>query len=245
MIGKKAIVDVIVAAAGKGTRMNSEKNKMFLNIQGVPVLYRTLFRLNKLKHVRRIAVVISREEGREFEEMVKNYGQIPKLVKILWGGSERSDSVRNGLRFIQEGLCSDLVMVHDGARPFFSDDLIADLTDGASKSGIAVPVLKIYETIRQKTKNNHSRVVDRNDLFITQTPQVFQSRLIKKSFFSGETIKQKLTDEASYFEKLGFEISMVKGEKWNIKITTKEDLKWSECLLKYHEELQIFDCDKK
>ncbi len=237
-------LDVVVLAAGRGYRMKSDLNKIFLNIRRIPILYRTLYRLNGCLSVNRIIVVLQEDEKVAFHEMLDRFGPISKVVKVVEGGKERADSVRNGLRYIDDNPDSDVVMTHDGARPFFSEGLIRRLAERAVESGISIPVLRLNETIRQKSSTGSTEVIDRDSLYITQTPQAFLSRHIYECFLAEGQKSIGLTDEASYFEKLGFETDMVDGEKWNIKITTKEDLAWGECLIDRHPELRIAGYDE-
>ncbi len=231
--------DVIVLAAGKGTRMNAGVNKMFLKLHGIPVLYQTLFRLNQCAVVKRIILVSREDEIGAMRTMICEYGALDKVVDIIAGGVERADSVRCGLEYINNHPISDVVMIHDGARPFFTEELIKRLKNGAMKSDAAIPVLRLHETIRQKTGEKRAKVIDRNTLFASQTPQAFKIKHIIPCFLEAEQNRLNLTDEASYFEQLGLEVDMVEGEKWNIKITTRNDLAWAECLLGFYPELEM------
>ncbi|MGK0291147.1 MAG: 2-C-methyl-D-erythritol 4-phosphate cytidylyltransferase, partial [bacterium] len=168
-------VDVIVPAAGKGSRMQAAKNKMFLEIYGVPILYRTLKQLEKSPLIQRILIVLKKGEKNDFQALLDQFGAIPKIMGIVYGGKERVDSVKNGLAFLEKNNASDIVMVHDGARPFFSPQLIENLVKGVNEIGAAVPVLPLEDTIRQKTGTSTSAtVIDRNLLMRTQTPQAFR-----------------------------------------------------------------------
>ncbi len=243
MKANDGLIDVVVLAAGKGSRMKENVNKMFIEIRGIPVLYRTLNRLNTISAVNRIVVVLRKDEESEFERMMETHGRIPKLVEPVIGGQERSDSVRNGLKFIVGMPESQVIMTHDGARPFFTENLIISLAGNLGERRGSIPVLKLNDTIRQKRGNEPARVVDRESLFITQTPQAFYIEHVVPCFLSEKQKVLQLSDDASYLEKAGYEISMVEGEKWNIKITTKEDIVWAECLLDKYHELKVSDCD--
>ncbi len=234
---KKA--DVIVLAAGKGSRMQAGINKVFLPIHGIPILYRTLYRFSQHDRIDRIIVICREEEKGIVKRIVEKHGEIKKLDQYVTGGKERCDSVQNGLKAIQGGNESKTVMTHDGARPFFSLELIDKLIDSIKDERISIPVMGISETIRKKGENGRTEVVDRQSTYIVQTPQLFQTEMISTCFFSDKLRKQVLTDEASYFEAAGKEVVMIEGEKWNIKITSREDIEWAECLLSNYPILRL------
>ena len=233
------MIDVVVLAAGKGERMNSSVNKMFHEINGIPVLYRTLARFNEISNVNRIVVIIQEQDRYKYEEMTTRFGAIDKIEAAIQGGQKRSDSVRNGLQYILQSPASDIVMTHDGARPFFSPELVRCLETAVKSRCIAIPALSIFETIRQKKKDQPAKLVDRDTYFIIQTPQVFEVASIDECFLSSKQAFLDLSDEAAYFEEKGYSVDLVKGEKWNIKITTQEDLIWGELLLNGYPELRL------
>jgi 2-C-methyl-D-erythritol 4-phosphate cytidylyltransferase len=236
---KKAYVDMVVLAAGKGTRMRLGTNKMFQKIKSIPILYRTLFRLNELSIIRRIVVVIQEGERSEFDAMIQNYGVLHKIEAVINGGTKRHDSVRKGLSYIHQNPLSEIVMTHDGARPFFTVQMIKRLAEKSRDKSIVIPVLGVNETVRQKDSHGVTQIIDRDRLFLTQTPQALKIDDILGCFLSENPKKVNFTDEAGYFEHLGLAVSMVDGEKWNIKITTEEDLKWSEFLLENYQNLRL------
>lgn len=235
--------DIVILGAGKGKRMMSEVNKMFLPIRNVPLLYRTLYRFEISEYINRIVVVLRDEEQEEFNGILNKYGRMTKIVGIVNGGKERADSVRNGLRYLMDHFDTNIIMTHDGARPFVSEKLLKRLISGTNESGICIPVLKVAETVRLKGENNKTKVVNREKLRLTQTPQVFASKYIEECFFGKGVKELMLTDEASYFENKGFEVLMIPGEKWNIKVTNPEDILWSECLMTMNKDLDLTKID--
>ena len=220
------ICDIIVVAAGSGKRMCAGVNKMFIEIDNIPVLYRTLVQLDLTPCV----VVIKESDKDAFGQMLSEYGPLTKIQAILPGGKERSDSVRVGLKYVLDDQQSNVVMVHDGARPFVSSGLIVRLVQASCVSGAAIPVVRISETVRQKTEPG-TKVVDRSTLYITQTPQAFRHELIKPGFFDNGQLELQLTDEGAYLENIGIPVEMIEGEKHNIKLTTPEDLAWAKWIL--------------
>ena len=233
---KKA--DVIVLAGGSGLRMNRGINKVFLELLGIPILIRTLLKLDCCSHVNWIVPVIRKEDELEFQNLIKKY-PLSKLTDLVIGGVERSDSVRNGLEFLQSNKKGAYVLTHDGARPFFSHNLIANLLNEIEENNCVIPTTPVAETTRIKRADGKSEVIDRNLLALTQTPQAFSINSVEECFLSNSQRKLNLTDEASYFESLGYEVKQIPGEKWNVKITSPEDLDWAECLLNQFEELNI------
>jgi 2-C-methyl-D-erythritol 4-phosphate cytidylyltransferase len=231
-------IDMIVLAAGSGSRMRAGMNKMFLEVGGVPILVRTIRRLCRMAIVKRVVLVTKKDEMEKIRELLDIHRVNGKAIVMIEGGEERSDSVRNGLRYLMNYPECELIMTHDGARPFFSEDLVGRLAMGAGEGRITVPVLPVVETLRRSGPLGKTVVVSRERLFITQTPQAFMMRDVNTCFFSGGIPKQGLTDEASYFEEAGYGVSMVQGERWNIKITDTDDLKWGRYLLTHFGELE-------
>jgi len=239
MEGTNNQADAIILGAGKGRRMMSDVNKMFHQINSIPLLYRTLYRFQMSDCINKIVVVLRPEEQKAFNRIIKQHGKLSKIAGIVDGGIERADSVRNGLRFLMDNFDTDAIMTHDGARPFFSEDLLKNLIVNSKSSGICIPVLNVAETVRKIDKDKRTKVINRDALRLTQTPQVFARKHIEECFFSKKVKELVHTDEASYFENRGFKVTMIPGEKWNIKVTNKEDILWSECLLAMNNNLRL------
>ncbi|SRR6056297_725076 len=215
---------VIIVAGGKGTRMLSETPKQFLKIGNEPVLIHTLKRFYSLSKEIEIILVLPENEITQWKKICKEYKfDIPH--KLAYGGRTRFQSVENGLRNINE---SCLVAVHDGVRPLVSTRTIKNAFKIASEKGNAVPAIKIEPSIRFIT-NEKNKAVDRNQYRIIQTPQVFQSNLLKKAY--QQDFQDSFTDDASVVENTGVDINLVEGNPENIKITTKKDLRIAEALL--------------
>jgi len=215
---------VIIVAGGKGTRMLSETPKQFLKIGNEPVLIHTLKRFYSFSKEIEIILVLPENEITQWKKICKEYKfDIPH--KLAYGGRTRFQSVENGLRNINE---SCLVAVHDGVRPLVSTRTIKNAFKIASEKGNAVPAIKIEPSIRFIT-NEKNKAVDRNQYRIIQTPQVFQSNLLKKAY--QQDFQDSFTDDASVVENTGVDINLVEGNPENIKITTKKDLRIAEALL--------------
>ena len=244
MIESNSPVDVVVLAAGKGERMGLGINKMFCKIEGIPILYRTLSRMNSCKAIGRIILVMQQNDLEMHEEMVGRFGRLSKIKATVLGGEERSNSVRKGLKYLLDNPESDVIMTHDGARPFFTEDLILRLVMATKDNSIAIPAQRVYETIRRKQQGRPTEVVNREQYFTIQTPQTFQLSDVDNCFFSDNQIRFNLTDEASYFERKNYKVCMVPGEKWNIKITIEDDITWAEMLLNRYPFLRLEDIEK-
>jgi len=229
-------VDVIVLAGGSGKRMNQGINKVFIPLLGIPILIRTLLKFESIPQVNRIIPIVRKNDIEEFQKLRGKY-LISKLVDPLSGGFERSDSVRIGLEYVLSYPETDCLLVHDGARPFFSQGLITNLVHEISDMNCVIPTTPVAETVRIQQEGRGTEVIDRNLLSLVQTPQAFSIKSIEKCFLSNSQRKLNLTDDASYFENLGYKVKQIAGEKWNIKVTRPEDLAWAECLLKQYKDI--------
>lgn len=232
-------VSVILLAAGSGNRMKASKNKLFLPINNIPILYRTLHRLNQIQLIDSIILVCKNTDKGQIEKLISKYGEIQKVRSMIAGGKERSDSVNCGLEEVRSIQPDGIVMTHDGARPFISETLVKRLVESSSEESISIPSLKVIETVRKQKPDGLTAVVDRQHLFTVQTPQVFHVKHIQQCFLNTDKAMLKLTDEASYFEASGKKVTLVEGEKWNIKLTTPEDILWAEYLLHQHNQLKL------
>jgi len=214
----------VIVAGGHGKRMGSELPKQYLELAGKPVLMRTLERFKAFDESIELITVLPENQLRFWAELQKKYSfDIPHT--IVKGGKARFYSVRNGLNFVD---VPGLVAIHDGVRPFVSIDTIKRCFQMAEKLGNAVPVISPTESMRLLTETG-SRPVNRLNLKIVQTPQVFNAEIIKKAY--RQDYLPEFTDDASVLEKTGVKINLIEGNRENIKITTPEDLVISSALL--------------
>jgi 2-C-methyl-D-erythritol 4-phosphate cytidylyltransferase len=213
---------VIIVAAGKGRRMGSTISKQYLNIKGKPLLFYTLMTFSKCDLIDDIILVTGESEIDYCkDEIVNKYG-IGKVRQIVKGGQERQHSVLNGLLVIKN---CDIVLIHDGARPFVDYRIIEDGIRFAKFYGACSSGVKPKDTIKKK---NHLGFVvdtlDRDFLINVQTPQCFQYDLIldchKRLFDEGKLV----TDDTMVVERYGHKVFLYEGSYSNIKITTPEDL---------------------
>jgi 2-C-methyl-D-erythritol 4-phosphate cytidylyltransferase len=224
------MISAIILAGGKGKRMNSSISKQFIEIKGKPIIYYTIKKFNENKKIDNIVVVLSKEEIEYFKEnILKKYDL--KVDKMVIGGAERQDSVYNGLKSL-ENSGTDIVLIHDGARPFISDRIIDDGIEYAAIYGACAPGVMPKDTIKIKGKSNFSiDTPNRETLVAIQTPQVFKFREILECHKKVKIDKVVVTDDTMVVERYGNKVYLYDGEYTNIKVTTPEDLILGEKLI--------------
>ena len=216
---------VIIVAGGKGSRMQTDIPKQFIELRGKPVLMYTLEVFHQYDASIKLVLVLPFDQISFWEELCIKYSfNLPHV--IVSGGQTRYYSVRNGLETINE---SALVAIHDGVRPFVSIQTIDRCFVQAEKNGSAIPVMDLEESIRQITEEGNQSV-NRSSFKIVQTPQVFTTEIIKKAY--NQHFSSLFTDDASVVEASGAKIYLVEGNKENIKITTGFDLELAETILR-------------
>jgi len=211
----------LIVAGGSGERLGEKTPKQFLLIKSKPILMHTI---EKFSHLDKIIVVISKNYTNQWIDLCKlhNFKVDHKLVE---GGSNRFESVKNGLQHINH---TDVVLIHDGVRPLISKKIINNLIKKAEKNKGVLPILPISESIR-KVNQNSSNSLNRKNYFIAQTPQCFMFEDILEAY--NQKYKDEFTDDASVFEAIGGKIITIEGEKENIKITYPIDLDLAENLV--------------
>jgi 2-C-methyl-D-erythritol 4-phosphate cytidylyltransferase len=216
---------VIVVAGGKGKRMQTDTPKQFLLLKGKPVLMHTIETFFSYDASLNMIVVLPEEDIALWKDLCSQHVFEAKHT-IVKGGSERFYSVAKGLAVVPDGV---LVAIHDGVRPFPSAATIARTCELAAEKGNAIPVIDVYDSIRQIHHDNSNTSVNRAEFKLIQTPQVFQSTRIKFAYNQG--FSTAFTDDASVLESLGDSIFLVEGNRENIKITTPQDLFMAEYFL--------------
>ena len=216
-------VTVIIVAAGEGRRFGAAKQ--FALLRGKTVLDWCLEKFDEHGTVDSIILVLS--PGRSGEEYLHRY---KKIVSISEGGEKRQDSVYSGLSCV-ETHHSGIVLVHDAVRPLVGQDLIDRIIDATREKGAVVPVVPVDDTIKTVEADKVVRTEDRKPLFRTQTPQGFSYALLKEAFDLARRDNFAGTDEASLVERMGKDVFIIPGDRRNIKITTREDLKIAEVLI--------------
>jgi len=219
---------VIIVAGGSGLRMNSDIPKQFLELSGIPVLMHTVNAFYKYDPTISIIVVLPEHQIAYWKELCRKYS-FNINHKIAQGGDSRFQSVKNGLEYITKGL----VAIHDGVRPLVSSKTISKAFELAEKDGNAIPTIDIDESLRFQLGNSNS-VIDRENVKVIQTPQVFHSDKIKNAY--DQEYDVKFTDDACVLESAGERIYLSPGNKENIKITSPSDLIIAEAMLKLFED---------
>ena len=227
---KNMKVAAIVPAAGKGRRFKSRLDKPYIKLRGRPILAHTLLRLSKNKYITQVIVAVNKNKLKKARrEIIDKYGI--KKTSLVSGGGERKDSVRNALKNISCDI--DYVLIHDGIRPFITDDLIESSLKAAQRFGASVVAVPVKPTLKRIDKKG--RIVstpDRRDFWEAQTPQVFRRDLILRAYREANRKKINFTDDSMLVELLGVKPKVVMGSYRNIKITTKEDLELAKILIK-------------
>ena len=217
---------IIIVAGGKGLRMGSDIPKQFLPIGGKPVLMRTLERFRQYSPTLQIILVLPKAQQDYWQKLCKEYA-FDIDYQLADGGETRFHSVQNGLAKIPDN-AQGVVGVHDGVRPFPSIDVIRNCYETAREKKAVIPVIPVVETVRH-LKADTSVTVPRNDYRLVQTPQTFDIQLLKAA--NRQPYNDGFTDDASVVEAFGFDITLVEGNRENIKITTPYDLKIAEVLI--------------
>lgn len=220
-------VSVIVVAAGKGIRLKTKVSKALVKIDSVPVVIYCLKALSSHPLVQEIIVVANPLNLQGIKRSIKRYS-IGKVKAVVLGGAERNNSVCNGLKAI--GPKSEIILVHDAARPFIDKKIITSVIEEARNSGAAIVGVPVKATVKSvrfqvsgfRKKYVVSETLDRSRIWEIQTPQGFKRELILKAYEKfGDS---PVTDDSMLVEKLGVNVSVILGSYNNIKITTPEDL---------------------
>lgn len=221
---------VVIAAAGRGSRMGGVINKQYLLLESRPLLAYALDVFEKMELVDKIIVVAQAEEiGYCEREVIKKYNY-KKVSRIIAGGAKRQDSIWAGLKALNSD--TDYVAVHDGARPFVTPDLIARTWQEALRWGAAVPGVAALDTMKQIDQDGFvCCTLDRSRVLSIQTPQIFKYSELYKAYEYAREQGIEATDDASLFEKYSGRVKVVPGDSRNFKITTPEDLAIARAIL--------------
>lgn len=221
----------LVVAAGKGTRLGSERPKQFLELDGVPIIIHTLKQFERSKEINEVVVVLPAEGTAGFESLAEEFS-LAKVRHAVAGGATRAQSVRNGLNVILE---ADVVAVHDGVRPLVTPDEIDRVVSAARETGAAVLTALVADTIKRVKDGRIVETAPRNELRRALTPQCFRFEILKRAYQSLDELESagtEITDDSFLVERLGVEVVAVEGSARNIKITNEEDLRQAEAFLR-------------
>lgn len=214
----------VIVAGGVGTRMKSNIPKQFLLLNGKPILYHTIKAFQTTISGIKIILVLPKEYMEQLDYLNSLSENIADIV-VVSGGETRFQSVKNGLNAIQT---DGIVFIHDGVRPFITQNLLENCLQTALEKGNAIPCVFIKDSLR-KINSSNNEYANREEFRAIQTPQTFQIDSIKKAF--EQPYQASFTDEASVLENLGEEINLIHGIDENIKITTPFDLKMAEIII--------------
>lgn len=220
-------LETIVVSAGKGKRLRSSISKSFVKIKEKPILYYTLKILTEYPLIKDIILVIKRDDIRRVKRLIATEG-FKRIKKVVAGGKTRRLSVEKGLQIIDSD--TDFVLIHDAARPFINQKILEKVILEARRFGAAVCGVPLKSTLKRLDNKKFTReTLDRRKIWEIQTPQVFRKDIILAAY---RKFKDKnFTDDSSLVERLGLEVKVVKGDYFNIKITTPEDLVFAEAIL--------------
>jgi 2-C-methyl-D-erythritol 4-phosphate cytidylyltransferase len=219
----------IIAAAGTGSRMASDRPKQFLQLAGTPIIFHTLKPFELCDSIQEVIVVLPAEESAAFLAQAGKYG-LRKLTRVVPGGATRADSVKRGLMAIRSAT-AEIVAVHDGVRPFVTVEEITETVAAARRDGAAILATPVTDTIKLVEGDAVVKTVERRTLRHALTPQCFRYELLRRAYDQVDVDDPSLTDESALVERLGQRVTIVDGSPRNIKITTPRDLVIAETFL--------------
>lgn len=227
---KELFVNAVIVAAGRGTRMCMDKNKQYIDIAGKPILARTLEAFDRCDLINEIIVVVSEQDIVYCKQHIIDMYGIKKVKCIVAGGDERQESVYNGLLNVSSGC--DIVVIHDGARPFITEDIIINSILTAKEYGAACVAVPTKDTIKVSDSDQFiNETLNRSMLWSIQTPQAFAYKTIMEAHIKAKEDGFVGTDDAVLVERLGLKVKLVMGSYDNIKITTKDDLVFAQAII--------------
>ncbi len=227
---------VVIVAAGKGKRMGKDYNKQYIPLAGKPIIAHTIEIFEKTDLIGEIILVVGRGEIDSVKRDIIYKYNFGKVVKIVEGGAERQDSVYNGLKAVNANC--DIVLVHDGARPFVTGRIIEKSIETAKDVGACAVAVRVKDTIKVVKENMEVDYTPNRDmLWAVQTPQAFRYGLLLKAYEKLQADNIKITDDAMLMENSGHTVKIIEGSYENIKITTPEDLILAEGIFKKRENI--------
>lgn len=224
------MVTAVIVAGGKGTRMGPNRDKLFLELAGQPVVAHTWRKFETAPSIDAIVIAVREGMQNAFLELASEYN-FRKPVKVVAGGVERQDSVWNGLQAMDEK--SEIVAIHDAARPCVTHDLIAQTIQAARETGAAVAAQLVVDTIKETSDGTLiTRTVDRSQLRSVQTPQTFRVEVIRRAIATAKNRELNLTDDTAACELIGQPVRLITSANPNPKVTVPADLPYIEFLLR-------------
>jgi 2-C-methyl-D-erythritol 4-phosphate cytidylyltransferase len=219
----------IVVAGGRGLRFGGKRAKQFVELNGTPIIVRTLRQFELSQQIEKVIVVLPAPEVAGFQSLIDKFA-LKKISRVVAGGGTRAQSVKRGLAAIDE---CDVVAVHDAVRPLVTHDEIDSSVTAAAESGAAILAAPVSETIKEVADDRVVRTVARAQMRRALTPQSFRFDLLKRAYQDLDALEASgvdVTDDSFLVERLGIAVTVVSGHPRNIKITTAEDLAVAEVL---------------
>ena len=216
----------VIPAAGLGKRMGYDYNKIFIQLNEMAIIQMTVEQFEKDDNCDAIYLAARKDE---MDNMIDMFASSFKVKGIFEGGEERQDSIYNVLQKIPE---CDYVLIHDGARPFVSQDILFELYESVKHNSAVICGVNVKDTIKRVDEGKVAHTIPREELFVTHTPQAFSYKLIMRAYEEAENNELSVTDDASMVEALGADVHVVISNYDNIKITTMEDLIMAEAIIK-------------
>lgn len=227
-------VAVIITAGGKGERFGGEIPKQFVELKGKPIIIHTIEKFSSIEEIDTIVIPVHSEWFTYTKELIAKY-DLPKVKDIVVGGKERQDSIFNALQ--SNSLAeSEIIMVHDSVRPFIDAKTIRKIIDMTEEYGAVIAGTMPKDPVKEiNNKNEIQRTIQRNKVTISQTPQSFWKDIITQAYQKAREVNYIGSDSSQLVEFMGYKVSVVEGNEFNIKITTQFDLKLAELI---YEELE-------
>ncbi len=224
----------IVPAAGLGKRFSASIKKTFADLDNIPLLIHTLIRLSSEKLITDIIPALREDDIENGFQLINKHG-VKKITKIAPGGKERQDSIYNALKLLERSAIDpeDIILIHDGARPFIPDGLVPSLISELKNFDGVIPATPVKETLKEVSAEGVIiSTIDRDKFRSVQTPQAFTFRVIKKAYDHAYAKGLYATDDAALVENIGGRVKIIPGSPYNIKVTTPEDLEMLDWILK-------------
>lgn len=221
------IWSAVVVAAGSARRMEGI-DKVLAALGGYPVLVHTLRAFQQCPLISEVVVVTREDLLVEIADLCRDFA-LTKVTKVVKGGKERIHSVQAGLNEVRED--AELIAIHDGARPLLPPQVLEEVLQTAARTGAAAPAVPVTDTVKRAQDGLAVETVDRSTLFAVQTPQVFQADLIRAAVHKALEDGEVLTDDCAAVERLGMKVSLTRGSRENLKLTTPFDLVVGEAVL--------------
>lgn len=214
--------DAVIVAAGSGSRAGLDMPKQFFELHGKPIVFYTIEVFCKCHFINRVVVVLPNENFEKHESYMRQFADFENVIYVR-GGNTRMESVHNGLELLADIGGSSVICIHDGVRPFVTENIIRESIECAQKYGAALTAVKITDTVKSVENGIVKATCDRNKLYAAQTPQTFRFDVIMEAYRRAFKDKVEFTDDCAAAEYIGVDVHIVNGSRRNIKLTMHED----------------------